>query len=213
MYDFRVLKDQLDLLQENLGSRGHDVPWELVQKLSEQRRALITQVEDLRRQLKLGSDDVAKRKREKLPTDETTTVLQELGDRIQTLDEQLRDAEEQLQAQALRIPNLPQASVPKGSDASDNVEIRRWGTVPTFEFTPRSHDELGETLGILDFERASKLAGARFSLSIGLGAKLERALANFMLENACTRPRLHRSASSIYGQSSGHDRDRTTSEI
>ena len=182
MYDFRVLKDQLDLLQENLGSRGHDVPWEIVQKLSEQRRALITQVEDLRRQLKLGSDDVAKRKREKLPTDETTTVLRELGDRIQALDEQLRDAEEQLQAQALRIPNLPQASVPKGSDASDNVEMRRWGTVPTFEFTPRSHDELGETLGILDFERASKLAGARFSLSIGLGAKLERALANFMLE-------------------------------
>ncbi len=182
MYDFRVLKDQLHTLQEQLGARGQDIPWDLIQKLTEQRRELITQVEELRRQLKLGSEEVAKRKREKLPTDEATTQLREVGDRIQAIEAPLRDVEEQLQAQAQRIPNTPQTSVPQGPDESGNVEVRRWGTVPTFDFTPRSHDVLGETLGILDFERASKLAGARFSLSFGLGAKLERALANFMIE-------------------------------
>ena len=182
MYDFRVLKDQLTTLQETLGPRGHDIPWELVQKLSEQRREFIAQVEELRRQLKQGSDAFAKLKRDKLPTDEATTTLRELGDRIQTMEGQLREAEEQLHTQALRIPNVLHESVPNGSNATDNVEIRRWGTIPTFDFTPRSHDELGESLGIFDFERASKLTGARFSLSLGIGAKLERALANFMLD-------------------------------
>ncbi len=182
MHDPRVLKDQLATLQEQLGTRGKDIPWDQIQKLTEQRRELIAQVEDLRHQLKLGSEDVAKRKREKLPTDEVTARLRELGDRIQTLEEPLRKLEEELHGQALRIPNTPQSSVPHGTDASQNVEVRRWGTPPSFDFTPRSHDELGEALGIFDFERASKLTGSRFSLSIGLGAKLERALANFMLE-------------------------------
>ncbi len=182
MYDFRLLKDQLDNLREGLGSRGTDVPWSLIQKLTEQRRELITSVEELRRELKQGSDNVAKRKRDKLPTDDATATLRELGDRIQTIERQLREAEEQLEHQALRIPNVPHESVPKGSSATENVEIRRWGSIPTFDCTPRSHDELGEILGIFDFERASKLTGARFSLSMGIGAKLERALANFMLD-------------------------------
>ena len=182
MHDPRVLKDQLAALQEQLGPRGNDIPWDHVQKLTEQRRELIAQVEDLRHQLKLGSEDVAKRKREKLPTDDVTIKLRDLGDRIHTLEEPLRELEEELHSQALRIPNAPQSSVPQGSDASQNVEVRRWGTLPSFDFTPRSHDELGEALGIFDFERASKLTGSRFSLSVGLGAKLERALANFMLE-------------------------------
>ena len=182
MYDFRVLKDQLVQLQEQLGPRGHDVPWSLIEKLSEQRREFITNVEDLRRQLKQGSEEVGKRKREKLPTDEATLALRELGDRIQALEGQLRETEEDLRSQALRIPNVPHETVPTGDSANDNVEIRRWGTISSFDFPPRSHDELGEILGILDFERASKLTGARFSLSLGLGAKLERALANFMLD-------------------------------
>ncbi|WP_454061741.1 serine--tRNA ligase [Candidatus Nitrospira salsa] len=182
MYDFRVLKDQLAQLQENLGSRGKDVPWTLVQKLTEQRRELIARVEELRGQLKRGSDKVAKLKQEKQPTDEATTELRALGDRIQDIEGQLREVEEQLQTQALRIPNVPHESVPQGADAADNKEVRRWGTIPTFDFSPRSHDDLGEALGIFDFERASKLTGARFSLSLGFGAKLERALANFMLD-------------------------------
>ncbi|WP_447971724.1 serine--tRNA ligase [Nitrospira sp. M1] len=182
MYDFRVLKDQLAQLQENLGPRGKDVSWTLVQQFTEQRRELIAAVEELRSQLKRGSDTVAKLKREKLPTDEATTELRTLGDRIQGIEAQLREVEEQLQAEALRIPNVPHESVPQGADETANEEIRRWGTPPTFDFTPRSHDDLGEALGIFDFERASKVTGSRFSLSFGLGAKLERALANFMLD-------------------------------
>ncbi|GJL55120.1 MAG: serine--tRNA ligase [Nitrospirales bacterium] len=182
MYDFRVLKDQLARLQENLGPRGKEVSWAFVQQLTEQRRELIATVEELRNQLKRGSDTVAKLKREKQPTDEATTELRTLGDRIQGIEAQLRGVEAQLQAEALRIPNVPHESVPKGADATENQEVRRWGTPPSFDFTPRSHDELGETLGIFDFERASKVTGSRFPLSFGLGATLERALAHFMLD-------------------------------
>ncbi|MDX1410989.1 MAG: serine--tRNA ligase, partial [Nitrospirales bacterium] len=95
---------------------------------------------------------------------------------------QLRTTEEQIEKQALRIPNVPHPSVPHGSDAKENVEIRKWGELPAFSFKPLSHDELGEKLGILDFERAAKIAGSRFSVSTGPGARLERALANFMLD-------------------------------
>ncbi|MCA9472330.1 MAG: serine--tRNA ligase [Nitrospirales bacterium] len=182
MYDFRVLKDQLEALQHALGVRGQEVPWDLVRKLSEQRRELIGNIEELRNQLKQGSNTVAKLKRQQQPTDEATATLRELGDRIQAMEGQLRGIEEQLQAHALRIPNTPHESVPQGTSEQDNVEIRRWGTLPTFAFPPQSHETLGEALGLFDFERASKITGSRFSLSLGLGAKLERALANFMLD-------------------------------
>ena len=182
MYDLRVLRDQLDTIQQQLAFRASDIPWDVIKDLSEQRRTLIGQVEDLRHQLKKGSDDVAKLKRAKQPADESIVALRELGDHIKTIEDQLRITEEQLETHVLQIPNIPHSSVPKGSDAKDNVEIRRWGEPPTFSFQPRPHDELGETLGILDFERAGKISGSRFSVSIGIGAQLERALANFMLD-------------------------------
>ena len=182
MYDLRVFRDQLDTLQQQLGSRAGDVPWETIRRLSEERRTLIGQVEDLRHQLKYGSEEVAKLKRAQQPADEAITALRALGDQIQTMETTLRATEEQLEEHALRIPNLPHSSVPPGSDAKDNVEIRRWGNPPSFSFKPRPHWEIGEDLGILDFERAGKIAGARFSLSMGIGAQLERALANFMLD-------------------------------
>ena len=182
MYDFRVLRDQLDTLQQQLGCRASDIAWDMIQQLSEERRKLVGQVDDLRHQLKKGSDEVATLKRAKQPADEAIVALRELGDQIQLIEEQLRRTEERLEHHALRIPNVPHSSVPKGTDAKDNVEIRRWGVPPTFSFQPRSHDELGEQLGIFDFERAGKITGSRFSVSIGLGAQLERALTNFMLE-------------------------------
>jgi len=182
MYDFRILKDELHILQQQLGVRASGITWETIKTLSEERRVLIGQVEDLRHHLKKGSEEVAKLKRTKQPADEAITSLRSLGDQITTLENQLRTTEDQLENQALRIPNIPHSSVPQGSDAKDNVEIRRWGDLPTFSFKPRSHDELGEALGILDFERAAKITGSRFSVSTGLGAWLERALANFMLD-------------------------------
>ena len=182
MHDIRILSDQLDSLRSQLGARGGDIPWETVQTLADQRRVLISQTEELRHQLKKGSDQIAELKRTKQPCEDATTALREIRDRIQTMDVELRTTEERLQDQALRIPNIPHESVPPGKDEHENVEVRQWGTPPEFSFPARSHQDLGEALGILDFKRATKIAGARFCVSMGVGALLERALANFMLD-------------------------------
>ena len=182
MHDIRILSDQLDSLRSQLGARGGDIPWETVQTLADQRRVLISQTEELRHQLKKGSDQIAELKRTKQPCEDATTVLREIRDRIQTMDVELRTTEERLQDQALRIPNIPHESVPPGKDEHENVEVRKWGIPPEFSFPAKSHHDLGEALGILDFKRATKIAGARFCVSMGLGALLERALANFMLD-------------------------------
>ncbi len=183
MHDIRILSDQLESLRSQLGARAGDISWETVQTLAAQRRALITQTEELRHQLKKGSDGIAELKRNKQPSEDAMAALREIRDRIQTMDVELRTTEEQLQDHALRIPNIPYESVPPGKDEHDNQEIRRWGTPPEFSFPARSHQDLGESLGILDFKRATKIAGARFCVSLGLGARLERALANFMLDS------------------------------
>jgi seryl-tRNA synthetase len=182
MHDPRLLSDQPDSLRTQLGSRGYDVPWDTIQSLSEKRRALIRQVEEMRHQLKQGSDRIAELKRNKQPADEPMAALRQVREQIQALELELRSVEEPLREQALSIPNAPHESVPIGTDERDNQEIRRWGDPTTLAFTPRSHFDLGETLGILDFPRATKIAGARFSVGVGMGAQLERALANFMLD-------------------------------
>ncbi len=182
MHDIRILSDQLDSLRAQLGARAGDIPWETVQTLAAQRRVLITQTEELRHQLKKGSDQIAELKRNKQPCEDATTALREIRDRIQTMDVELRTTEERLQDQALRIPNIPHESVPPGKDEHENAEVRKWGIPPEFSFPAKSHQDLGEALGILDFKRATKIAGARFCVSMGLGALLERALANFMLD-------------------------------
>ena len=182
MHDIRILSDQLDSLRSQLGSRGADIPWDTVQALASRRRTLITQTEELRHQLKKGSERIAELKRTQQPSEEAMATLREVRDRIQAMDVDLRTTEEQLHDHALRVPNIPHESVPPGQDERDNREIRRWGTPQEFPFEVRSHHNLGEALGILDFKRATKIAGARFCVSLGLGAQLERALANFMLD-------------------------------
>ncbi len=182
MHDLRQLRDNFDAIREQLGPRGRDVAWEDLRKLIEERRNLLAIVEDLRHQLKKGSDEVARLKREKQPADEAVAAMKALGDRIKQGDEHLRGLEERLSDVALRIPNLPHASVPPGKDAGDNQELRRWGNAPSFPFEPKAHWDIGEALGILDFERATKIAGTRFAVLLGLGARLERALISYMLD-------------------------------
>jgi seryl-tRNA synthetase len=182
MHDIRILSDQLESLRTALGPRATDIPWDTVQDLASRRRSFITQTEDLRHQLKQGSDRIADLKRANQPIEALTATLREIRDRIQAMEVDLRTTEEHLHDHALRIPNIPHESVPPGEDERDNVEMRRWGTPPEFPFHIRSHHDLGESLGILDFKRATKIAGARFCVSMGLGAQLERALANFMLD-------------------------------
>lgn len=190
MHDLRMLRDNLSAFREQLGCRGGEVPWQELENLLAERAERIRYVEDLRHQLKKGSEAVAQFKRAKQPADEAIAAMKTLGDQIQAGEERRRQVEEALTQLVLRIPNLPHASVPAGLEASDNVEIRRWGEPTRFSFPPQTHVQLGETLGILDFERAGKVTGARFSVSFGAGAQLERALASFMLD--------------LHGQAHGH---------
>ena len=182
MYDLKQLRENFDHIRISLGRRGNDVPWADIQKLSEERRAVTTQVEQFRYELNKGSEEVARLRRAKEPAEEAMAAMKQLENRIKDAEGTLRTIEETLTDVALRIPNLPHASVPVGADASDNIEVRRWGSLPSFSSPPKPHWEIGENLGILDFDRAAKIAGARFSVMTGAGAKLERALINYMLD-------------------------------
>lgn len=182
MYDLKALRENLDPIREALGRRGNDVPWDALRTLSEERRTHTMQVEQLRQDLNKGSEEVARLRRAKEPAEAAMAAMKQLGDRIKDAEGALRKVEEALSDVALRIPNLPHASVPVGADASENVEVRRWGTIPSFSSPPKPHWEVGEHLGILDFDRAAKIAGARFSVMTGAGARLERALINYMLD-------------------------------
>jgi len=182
MHDLRLLRDQLDDIRAQLGARGADVQWDDLRKLIDERRTLTSHVEQLRHELKKGSDEVAQLKRTKQPADAAIASMKAVGERISRGETDLRQVEDALSDLALRIPNLPHSTVPTGKDAADNVEVRRVGSPPSFTAQSRSHWELGESLGILDFERAAKIAGARFAVLTGAGAGLERALINFMLD-------------------------------
>jgi len=182
MYDLRLLREDLDAIRTQLGARASDVAWEDLRKLIQERHGLMTQVEQLRHQLKKGSDEVGRLKREKQAAERAMAEMKTLGDRIKDVEESLRAVEERVTELALRIPNVPHSSVPIGNDLTDNQEVRRWGTPQKFAFAQKSHSEIGEALGILDFERAARMVGARFAVLTGLGAKLERALINYMLD-------------------------------
>jgi seryl-tRNA synthetase len=182
MHDLRYLRDNLEAVRSRLGPRGADVPWDELNKLLQERRSVTVKIDDLRYQLKTGSNEVARLKREKQPADEAMATMKAVGDRISDMETHVRTLEERLTELALRIPNLPHESVPIGVGSADNHEVRRWGEAPTMSFVPKPHWELGEALGILDFERATKIAGARFVVMMGLGARLERALINYMLD-------------------------------
>ena len=182
MYDLRYLRDNLDAIREQLGPRGADVPWDRLRTLIEQRRTLTGQVEQLRSELNKGSEKIAKLKREKQPADASMAAMKVVGEQIKKIDDELRGIEETLTDLNLRIPNLPHVSVPVGKDSSGNKEERRWGTPPALTAPAKSHWDLGEALGILDFDRAAKVSGARFAVLTGAGARLERALINYMLD-------------------------------
>jgi seryl-tRNA synthetase len=182
MYDLRYLRENFDAIREQLSSRGADVSWDRIRTLIEQRRALASQVEQLRHELKKGSDEVAKLKREKQPADVSMAAMKTVGEQIKKCDDELRGVEETLTDLNLRIPNLPHASVPAGKDAGSNTVTRQWGSPPTLTGAAKSHWDIGEALGILDFDRAAKITGARFAVLTGAGARLERALINYMLD-------------------------------
>jgi seryl-tRNA synthetase len=184
MLDPSVVRDRLEEVRAGLRRRGMDPDKALgdIAALETVRRRLIPEVEGLRRQQSTAGDEIAKAKRQ----GHDTTAIQEAGraraQRIKQLEVQLDSIEHQRTEALMVLPNLPHESVPTGSSSADNVEIRRHGEPRTFDFEPRPHWELGAALGILDFERAAKIAGARFACLTGPGARLARALINFMLD-------------------------------
>ena len=184
MLDLNFVRDNLALVEEKLRQRGMD-PAAVLKDFLEvdtQRRSAITEAETSKAQRNKASEEIAKLKKSGQDATAAMAQTKDLREKIQTLEKTATDLDARLRDILVGIPNLPHASVPVGRGADDNVEVRRWGTPPKFDFTPKSHWELGEQLGILDLERAVKLTGARFAVYWDLGAKLERALANFMLD-------------------------------
>jgi seryl-tRNA synthetase len=184
MLDLNFVRDNLPQVEEMLRRRGAD-PAAVLKDFADvdtQRRQAITEAETMKARRNKASEEIAKLK--KSGQDATTAMAEtkELRERIQTSEKTAGDLDERLRDILAGIPNMPHASVPVGHSAEDNVEVRRWGTPPKFDFTPKPHWDLGAELGVLDLERAVKLTGARFAVYWDLGAKLERALANFMLD-------------------------------
>jgi len=186
MLDLGFVRENLALVEEKLRQRGLDPDETLKDFLSSdrERRRFINEMETLRAEQNRASEEIARLKKEGKNKDSAgrTEELRALRDRIRQAEEQANKHNDEMRQVLARIPNLPHASVPAGKGAEQNVEVRRWGTPPKFEFTPKPHWELGEQLGVLDLERAAKISGARFAVYWDLGAKLERALANFMLD-------------------------------
>ncbi|MBW1853910.1 MAG: serine--tRNA ligase, partial [Deltaproteobacteria bacterium] len=182
MLDLKYVRDHIDEIREKTEQRGAEVDFDSFLELDILRRELLKEVESLRYQKNTVSDTIAKLKKEKKDASQEIENMRALSQRIKDLDNKLQDKEAALKDLMLIIPNIPHSSVAVGKSSEDNPEIRKWGEVPQFPFEPKPHWEIGENLRILDFERAAKITGARFTLYRGLGARLERALINFMLD-------------------------------
>jgi seryl-tRNA synthetase len=182
MHDLAYFRANFDRLAERLATRGTPLNLDQFRQLDARRRAAISQSEQLKSRRNQESAQIAQRKRLGEDTAEQQTQVRAIGEEIASFDEQVKTLDEEFRQMLAGIPNIPHESVPVGKDAEDNVEVRRVGDPPRFDFEPQAHWDLGPKLGILDLERAAKITGARFALYWGLGAKLERALINFMLD-------------------------------
>ena len=184
MLDLNFVRDNLPLVEEKLRQRGMDPSAVLkdFHDVDTQRRQAITEAETSKAQRNKASEEIAKLKKSGQDASVAMAQTKDLREKIQALEKTAAELDTRLRDILAGIPNLPNDSVPVGHSAEQNVEVRRWGTPPKFDFTPKAHWDLGADLGILDLERAAKLTGARFAVYWDLGAKLERALMNFMLD-------------------------------
>ncbi len=176
------VRDHLDVLEKALRDRGASVDLGEFKRLDDERRGALREVELLKASRNRVSEQIAALKKERQDAASLIGEMRAAGDRIKVLDAAVGEREAALGSWLLAVPNVPHASVPVGHSAGENVEVRRWGQPPAFDFQPAAHWDLGAALGILDFERAAKIAGARFAVYMGAGARLERALINFMLD-------------------------------
>ena len=182
MLDLRFVRENIELLKEKLALRGDDLDLSPFIQLEQERRELIQEVETRRSKRNQVSDEISRIKQEKGDAGDLIAKMRRVSERIKVLEDNLKEKEEWVQAFLLVIPNIPHESVPLGKSEADNKEVRKWGELPSFAFEPKPHWDIGEELDILDFKAGAKITGARFTLYKDLGARLERALINFMLD-------------------------------
>lgn len=183
MLDIKILRNELGRVEKALQNRGKSL--DLINGFTDldvSRRELLQESEGLKNRRNVVSGEVAKLKKNKENADDLIAEMRQVSDRIKELDEQVRELEAQIDELVMSIPNIPNETVPVGASEEDNVEIRRWSEPREFSFTPKAHWELAQDLDILDFEAAAKVTGSRFTFYKGLGARLERALINFMMD-------------------------------
>ncbi len=183
MLDIKYLRNNADEAKERLATRGLD-PAEVTALLADdaKRRELLVAAEELKARRNTVSDEIGAKKRAKEDASAVIAEMQQVSADIKSLDEQIATVDAAIEARASHFPNLPNLGIPVGPDEDSNREERVWGDIPTFDFEPKAHYEIGEDLGILDWERAAKVSGARFVYYVGQGARLERAVYNFMLD-------------------------------
>ena len=182
MLDIKFIREHTEEVRQNLKNRHAQVDLDALLEADARRRELLGQVEAMKNRRNDVTKEISVLKRNKENADEKIAAMKKLGDEIAVLDGKVKEAEEQMLAVQLMIPNMCHPSVPVGNDDNDNPEVRKWGDVTTFDFEAKNHWEIGEHLGILDAERAGKVAGSRFYFYLGAGARLERAVYNFMLD-------------------------------
>jgi len=182
MLDIKLIRSNPEKVKEALKKRKEKINLEGILKLDQERRELLLKAGALKEKRNTVSEEIGKLKKEKKDAQEKILAMKEVSTKIKELDTLIKKVEEEINKTLLEIPNIPHESVPLGEDEKDNTEIKKWGEPREFDFTPLPHWDIGEALDILDFEKGAKVASARFTVLKGMGAKLERALINFMLD-------------------------------
>lgn len=182
MLDARFVRENIDVLKKALEKRAYEIDLSGFLSLEEERLRMLKESEELRNKRNIASEEIGKLKKQGQNVEGMMAEMKGVSERIKDIDETLKGIEEKTGLFLLNIPNIPHESVPVGKDETENVEVRKWGTPREFDFEPLNHWDIAETLDIIDFESGAKIAGARFAVMKGLGARLERALMNFMLD-------------------------------
>lgn len=185
MFDIKFVRDNLKVIRKAIQDRGMALDLDRFARLDEERRKALVEVEALKSERNKASEEIARKKKEGLGDEDLKDTFERMrlvGERIKDLDERVKAVDIQLGEILHQIPNIPHTDTPVGKDETENVEIGTWGEKKAFAFTPKPHWEVGEKLGIIDFQRAAKISGARFYILKGLGARLERALIDYMIE-------------------------------
>ncbi|MGA3292794.1 MAG: serine--tRNA ligase [Candidatus Acidiferrales bacterium] len=182
MLDLGYVREHLDIIEKMARDRGVAIDLDAFRKIDTERRKIIHATEQMKAERNKTSDEIVRLKKSGGDASAILARMKDVSDELKRNDERIAELDEQLRQFLLTVPNIPHASVPVGKGAADNVEVRRWGAPPKFDFAPKPHWEIGEGAGILDFDAAIKIAGARFAVYKGLGARMERAIANFFLD-------------------------------